>query len=73
MATAYINLLGLRSALFVIGKATSHQNTLKRNKMSLERDLRTVLVVALRDELASTSQTIKELRTQRLIITLLRP
>jgi hypothetical protein len=73
MGTAHINLLGLRSALFVIGKATSHQTILKRNKMSLERDLRTALVVASKDELTSTSQTIKELRTQRLMMTLLRP
>ncbi len=73
MGTAYINLLGLRSALFATGKATSHQTTLKRNKMSLERDLRTALVAASKDELTNTSQTMKELRTQRLIITLLRP
>jgi hypothetical protein len=73
MATVYINLLGLRSALFVTGKATSHQTTLKRNKMSLERDLRTASVAASKDELTSTSQTIKEPRTQRLIMTLLRP
>jgi hypothetical protein len=41
--------------------------------MRLERDLRTALVVASKDKLISTSQTIKELRTQRLIMTLLRP